>query len=422
MNESEFNGGLSAGEGGEETLLPSSGNGRYRFYKVRLFGINHFVKRPSEEFIADYLTLEALRKEYYVGFQLNHSGIVRYIKFDGQSLYEEFIDGESLRELIDRKDERLKSRAFLADICGQILEATGYMHRMGVVHNDLKPENIMITRVGGKVKITDFGCAYIGDNDTTSGYTRGYMAPEQDKISPSAANDIFQIGKIMEELSEGGNMGKRWKKFTSKATNPEAERRFPSAESAARAIPRRGNRKPVYFTALFAIAAAIIFLTYPFKHENLPEVATQVNKEQTEPSTATKEDFKSRVATEETIKKPKEARNEKSETPAKSTETLLSDEISRYVADYYKRNVHPIVENPESFGFGPMSSEQMEALQSALGKAKSEAYSLGEKMKSKYPESSGFIDEEIWEAISREQTKTGVIYSQQVQSQQGEKE
>ncbi len=75
------------------------------------------------------------------------------------------------------------------------------MHTQGVLHLDLKPENVMITRVGNAVKVIDFGCAYCSADDSTSGFTLEYRAPEQENGTTNAYTDIYLIGRIMEELT-----------------------------------------------------------------------------------------------------------------------------------------------------------------------------------------------------------------------------
>ena len=179
MNQSVFNKGLPVSSQNEESLNVKSSSGRFIFSKVRLFGVNHFIKRPSPEFKADYLTLASLRKEYAIGMQLNHPGIVRYVSFDGESLCEEYIEGETLKQMMDRKDPRLIDQTFLIRLFREILDALDYIHTKGIVHQDLKPENIMLSKIGQQIKIIDFGCAVGNLADEAQGFTPGYVAPEQ---------------------------------------------------------------------------------------------------------------------------------------------------------------------------------------------------------------------------------------------------
>jgi eukaryotic-like serine/threonine-protein kinase len=84
--------------------------------------------------------------------------------------------------------------------------------RQGVIHHDLKPENIMLQSVGDEeyVKIIDFGIATIHDTaDATASWTtevvgtRSYMAPEQLRGKPAAASDIYALGVIIYEMATG---------------------------------------------------------------------------------------------------------------------------------------------------------------------------------------------------------------------------
>ena len=148
----------------EWTPISHKGSGRYEFFKVR----RH-----------DLITTEALKKEFHIGCNLSHPSIVKYIGMENGAVFEEYVDGLSLREMIDRKDKRLQSPEFIARICRQLLEAVAYLHSCGVIHNDIKPENVMVSRIDNHVKLVDLGCAYTSMWDSTQGYTPAYKAPEQ---------------------------------------------------------------------------------------------------------------------------------------------------------------------------------------------------------------------------------------------------
>ena len=163
----------------EWTPISHKGSGRYEFFKVRRYGALHFVKRPTPPYRHDFVTTEALKKEFHIGYNLSHPSIVKYIGMENGAVFEEYVDGLSLREMIDRKDKRLQSPEFIARICRQLLEAVAYLHSCGVIHNDIKPENVMASRIDNHVKVVDLGCAYTSMWDSTQSYTPAYKAPEQ---------------------------------------------------------------------------------------------------------------------------------------------------------------------------------------------------------------------------------------------------
>ena len=235
-----------------------TGSGHFEFFKVRRFGALHFVKRPSKAYRHDLVTTESLKKEFYIGYNLNHPSIVRYLRMEDGAIYEEYIDGLTLREMIDNADQRLRSPEFIERVCRQLMDATAYLHSRGVIHNDIKPENVMIARIGDQLKLVDLGCAYTDMWDATQGYTPAYKAPEQESGATNVYTDIFLIGKLMEELAPIAGVSRNWRKFIAKATSANISDRFASDTEAIASIPGR-NRKlwPVIATASVLLIGGI---------------------------------------------------------------------------------------------------------------------------------------------------------------------
>jgi serine/threonine-protein kinase len=146
--------------------------------------------------------------------QLNHHSIVRIYDLIEEGgdvfLIMEYVQGQTLRMRIGT----LRSEEFL-NIARQCAEALALAHQKGIVHCDIKPENILITPEGD-AKILDFGVAkYMsstaGENDTGDGTltrvisgTPAYMAPEVlSEQSPDTRTDIFSFGVVLYELWSG---------------------------------------------------------------------------------------------------------------------------------------------------------------------------------------------------------------------------
>jgi serine/threonine protein kinase len=132
-------------------------------------------------------------------YDLGETGLVRYITM-------EYVEGEDLKHFIRRAGHlnTAKAVAIVHEVCEGLSEA----HRLGVVHRDLKPQNIMIDR-DGRVRIMDFGLARFSDNEgvTGSGIILGtpeYMSPEQIEMKDvDARSDIYSLGIIMYEMVTG---------------------------------------------------------------------------------------------------------------------------------------------------------------------------------------------------------------------------
>jgi serine/threonine protein kinase len=138
--------------------------------------------------------------------QLSHKNIITVYDLgedDGQAyLALEYLEGEDLKEKI-RKQEILALSDRLRIVI-EICEGLSHAHNRQVIHHDIKPANIFITRAG-QVKILDFGLARLMSADTTqSGVMRGspsYMSPEQIRgVATDRRSDIFSAGSLFYEL------------------------------------------------------------------------------------------------------------------------------------------------------------------------------------------------------------------------------
>ena len=146
---------------------------------------------------------------------LSHPNIVAVYDVgeqDGVSfIVTELVDGESLRDLIERGPVPLRKAI---DIAAQIADGLAAAHAAGVVHRDLKPENVMLTR-DRRPKILDFGLARYQPAAAAEGTmtmtqpgmvmgTAGYMSPEQVSGLPAdAPSDIFSLGIMLHEMLTG---------------------------------------------------------------------------------------------------------------------------------------------------------------------------------------------------------------------------
>jgi serine/threonine protein kinase len=113
----------------------------------------------------------------------------------------EYLIGELLSDRLSRGDLPLPEALGYA---AQIGEALMHAHEHGIIHLDLKPQNIMLTRTG--VKVFDFGIAVLSDTgiSASGGGTPGYLAPEQrEGRATDARTDVFSFGVVMYELFTG---------------------------------------------------------------------------------------------------------------------------------------------------------------------------------------------------------------------------
>ncbi len=142
---------------------------------------------------------------------LNHPGIVTIHEFgeDQGVLYlaMEFVQGDDLQDLLA---DRTLSKPDLLEILAQVSEALAYAHRKGVLHRDVKPSNVRVSRESGKLqaKLMDFGIARMSESTLTSAGllmgTVAYMAPEYVKTGTAdPRGDLFAVGVMLYEGLSG---------------------------------------------------------------------------------------------------------------------------------------------------------------------------------------------------------------------------
>ena len=129
-------------------------------FRVKLYGKLHFLKRLKPEYAGDIRYQEALHKEFETGYRLEHPNLVRYISFDDNGILMEYVDGETLSQRLADNPEYFKNHKNADKLVHQLLAVLGYLHSHQVLHLDLKPDNILLTRINDDVKLVDLGFSY----------------------------------------------------------------------------------------------------------------------------------------------------------------------------------------------------------------------------------------------------------------------
>ena len=245
------------------------------FYKGHIYGRMHFVKRLKPSKAADPIRREALRKEFLVGYKLDHPSIAKYLFYKEGTIYQEYIDGVTIAQLLASDRHALTSHASIAAFVRQLLNAVSYLHSQEILHLDIKPDNIMLTRVGHNVKLLDLGCCLTAVHDSTPGFTPGYQAPEQVRgCDCSEATDIYQVGVVVKQIIDRANnkrLSRRWSQFIAQATAAEPSGRFASASECVKELPRTNSiaGKYVASTVGMLVVGAIALWLWP-KPMNTP--------------------------------------------------------------------------------------------------------------------------------------------------------
>ena len=169
------------------------------------------VKVLSPDVIASHSVLERFRREAETIAQLSHPHIVP-LHFIGQKddlvyLVMEAIDGGSLADRLEREGQLPIDES--ARIFGEVASALAHAHKRGVVHRDIKPQNVLLDGESGRALVTDFGIARTaeGGSLTATGMVVGtpaYLSPEQVTGEPSDHRaDIYALGVMMYQMLAG---------------------------------------------------------------------------------------------------------------------------------------------------------------------------------------------------------------------------
>ena len=169
------------------------------------------VKVLRQELMHDPDLVRRFKNESKAISLLNHPNIVKVydvsVSETLQYIVMEYVDGMTLREYLNERGGKLTSRETVHFI-SQILKALDHAHRNGVVHRDIKPQNIMLLD-NGQLRMMDFGIARISraENQLTGGKAMGsvhYISPEQAKGDETDfTSDIYSVGVMMYEMLSG---------------------------------------------------------------------------------------------------------------------------------------------------------------------------------------------------------------------------
>ncbi len=204
----------------DETLL----NNRYRLIEligaggmaVVYKGLDILLHRPvavkilREAYSSDPSFLSRFQQEARAAAQLDHSNVVTIYDV-GQDrgrhyIVMEYVPGEDLKTLIRREGRFSVERAI--DVAMQVASGVGHAHKAGIIHCDIKPQNVLVT-TEGVAKVTDFGIARalsesgLTDSEVVWG-SPIYFSPEQAAGErPTPASDVYSIGVMLYEMLAG---------------------------------------------------------------------------------------------------------------------------------------------------------------------------------------------------------------------------
>ena len=240
-------------------VTSSLDDGKYRIVSTLKEGRLYLAEKAGKRFVlktaAGAKGLEMLKREYELSIGLSHPSLAYVFTWEedspvGPCIVQEYIDGRSLgRWLSENPSRKERKRIF-----SQLLSVVDNLHKKGIIHNDLTPENILISRVGDTLKLIDFGFA---DDDShlshSLGGTRDYASPELlagEKVD--ARSDIYSIGRLMQDIFPG-----RYRNIIRHCLNRNPEKRYPAVGALERTFKRR--RLPLKIASAAVVAGLLVF-------------------------------------------------------------------------------------------------------------------------------------------------------------------
>lgn len=234
-----------------ERLLGTGAFGRVFAAFDRVAGERVVVKELHGEWRGDAEALEAFRREARVALRMRHANLVGFRGLERHGgadlLVLEHVEGPTLRQ---RFAQGPLGQAMAERLARDLLDGLAALHGVGIVHCDVKPENIVL-RPDGRAVLLDFGAAHVQRERTGRARTRrggavgtpAYMSPEQSRGQrPDARADLYAVGVVLWEALTGaappnGKVPTAWAAWLQRALAREPRARWPDAAAMRRALP-----------------------------------------------------------------------------------------------------------------------------------------------------------------------------------------
>jgi serine/threonine protein kinase len=249
----------------EMELFHSSRGGFNDLYRASRNGRLFVYKALKPEYVGNMMYEDLLRKDFNIGFSLQHGHICQYYAYSyipeiGNVIVMEWVDGVTLEQMLPqlRRDKKLAMK-----VVRELCDALDYMAQKQVYHRDLKPENIIVTHNGNNVKIIDFG---LSDSDSYASFkapagTRMYASPELlagEQID--GRSDIWSLGVILGEMGLKG-------KAVKKCLKRDRDERYSTAAELYADLSKSLLSKALYIVAAICLVVLIIlFHNYLLKN------------------------------------------------------------------------------------------------------------------------------------------------------------
>lgn len=277
-------------------------------YETTLDGKKCLLKTPRE---SDANSAFLLRREYEISCNLQHPNVLTPLKFAtdtpvGPAIIMEYVEGVTLTDFLFAHPSKSVRKRLLSEI----LEAVEYLHKKGLLHNDLKADNIIVSTIGNHIKIIDFGYSETDAQYMTKrlGGTADASAPEvlegNTYIPSTSSSDIYSLGGIIDLI-----FPKRYAGIVRKCHRTEPAERYCDVDTLRRAIRTvDGLRKAVVVLIAMMITIYVVMALfveqrriYQSQLEHLETTVTRLQKDSIEIQKIERDIEKMYLATRDTL-------------------------------------------------------------------------------------------------------------------------
>jgi serine/threonine protein kinase len=201
-------------------------NGKAKYGNIAALKVLHPYRREP-------IQIKRFVKEAQIQKKLNHKNIIQ-VYFYGKTglsffIFMEYVGGKNIRNFLQNSSVTDKQSLKMLK---EVAEALEFTHNKNVIHNDIKPENILYDPTTNSFKLTDFGYARPIQRwfrkTEHSGGTAGYMAPERKQGIFNQRSDIYSFGVVMKEVLTDKIKDYKPELIFNKATQKNPDKRYAS--------------------------------------------------------------------------------------------------------------------------------------------------------------------------------------------------
>jgi serine/threonine protein kinase len=235
-------------------------------YEVTADGRRIHVKRPVSQFADIPAYRRLFEEEAQAGLKWSHPNVLKYLQYtaegDDPRIAMEYVPAVTLQDALLEEPLDINTPKESRRIMEQIFEAVAYLHSQNVLHLDLRPENVLVTRSAHDVKLMNPASFYAGQSPSFLIYKERYSAPElfAEGAQPSVAADIYSLGRLMEYLFSYSTLTLGVQKVVRRATAKNPAKRYRSVAEMQKAF--RKSAKTDVLGTLVKVAAVLLVLFF----------------------------------------------------------------------------------------------------------------------------------------------------------------